>query len=102
MSDIQDITPRDRKRPPKDTSVKITGSLKRSIGWEKVNQYKYKVGSKQWAKNEKSWEQTNTYWEYLEYGTKYMKPRSFIRKWVYDNISKSQKIFSKTLKKLLW
>jgi len=102
VSDIKEITPRDLKRPPKNPNVSVTWSLERSIGWQKINKFQYKVWSKQGAKNDKTWEATNTYWEHLEYWTKYMKPRSFIRKWIYDNIDKTQKFFTKTLKKLLW
>lgn len=33
---IIEITPRDPARPPKNRNAKVTGNLKRSIGYEKV------------------------------------------------------------------
>ena len=50
-AEVQQITPRDLKRPPKNRNARVTGSLKRSIGYERVTKYKYKVGSKQSAIN---------------------------------------------------
>lgn len=98
---IQDITPRDLKRPPKDLNAKVTWSLKRSIWYERVWKMKYKVWSKMWAKNSLSWEDVTTYWFDLEFWTKYMKPRSFIRKWVYDNLEKMQRFLAKSIKNKL-
>jgi len=101
VSYVQDITPRDLKRPPKNLNAKVTGSLKRSIWYERSWKFKYKVWSKMWAKNTLSWEETNNYWFYLEFWTKFMKPRSFLRKWIYWNLNKLQKFLEKKLKNKL-
>jgi len=95
---VVSITPRDLKRPPKDSKARVTWSLKRSIGYEKVWKWKYKVGSKMGATNTASGEETNTYWMHLEFWTKFMRPRSFLRKWIFDNIKPLQNFLIKLLK----
>jgi len=98
VSKIQDITPRDKNRMPKNPNAKVTWSLKRSIWYNKESKFNYKVGSKMWAKNSLSWEETNTYWMHLEFWTKNMKPRSFLRKWIYDNLDYYRKFLIKKIK----
>jgi HK97 gp10 family phage protein len=121
VKDIQKITPRDKKRLPNNINRKdgqkpnrrggvvniggnyypqVTGSLKRSIGHQRLDKRNYLVGSAQGGKNSKTGEQTNAYGLFLEFGTKHMKPRSFVRKGILDNMSKINKIFSEELKKL--
>lgn len=94
VTKIHENTPRDLKRPPKDLSAHVTWTLKSSIGYQRKEELNYKVWSRQWTKNNKSWEYAETYWERLEFWTKYMKSRSFIRKGVRENLAKIKSIFA--------
>jgi len=73
---IIEITPRDPKRLPKNTSVRVTGNLKRSIDYQQIKKFEYKI----WTKQGES-----EYWKFLEFGTVHMQPRSFLRKALIDN-----------------
>jgi HK97 gp10 family phage protein len=90
--EILKITPRDPKRPPKDLTAPITWNLKRSISYEKEDDFNFKIWTLQ---NEAE------YWKHLEFGTAWMPPRSFLRKWIIDNKDDIRKHFIKTLKKLI-
>ena len=98
---IHDITPRDLNRPPKDPSAHVTWSLKSSIWYQRVKQLNYKAWSKQWSKNTKTWDEVSTYWEKLEFWTKHITKKSFIRKWINDNIDNIKLIFIQLAKKYL-
>lgn len=86
------ITPRDLARPPKDLSQTVSGDLKRSIWFAKQSSDHYVVGVK-WSRipfkwneiTKEKWVPPNVYGGFLEFGTVRMKPRSFIRKGLYDN-----------------
>ncbi len=101
VNKIQEITPRDLKRPPLDPSRHVTWTLKRSIGYQRIWSLKYKTWSKQWSKNTRTWKDANVYWEKLEFWTKYIKERSFIRKWIEDNIDGIKRVFIKLTNKYL-
>ncbi len=90
--EILKITPRDPRRPPKDPSRRITGNLKRSIGYQQVGEFEYIIGTKQ-AEAE--------YWKYLEFWTPRMAPRSFLRKGIIDSKDLVLKNFAKIFKKAL-
>jgi len=89
---IIEITPRDLKRPPKNPSAKVTGNLKRSIAYQKMSEFQYKIGTTQWMAE---------YWAHLEFGTVRMEPRSFLRKWIADNKNDIIKHFGKIFSRLL-
>lgn len=76
QEEILKITPRDPKRPPKDPSRKVTGDLKRSIDYQQVGQFEFKIGTKQGEAE---------YGKYLEFGTPRMAPRSFLRQGIIDS-----------------
>jgi len=109
------ITPRDKKRLPINTINRkdgkkpirikahfkpinigwnwfewVSGQLKKSIETEKINKNYYKIWVTKWPASE--------YWKFLEFWTVNMKPRSFLRKWLYDNSEKAKKIFQKAFK----
>ena len=88
---IVEITPRDPKRPPKDPSKPVTWNLKRSITYKRV-----------WPLNYAIWSRQNIadYWAALEFWTIHMKPRSFLRKWLYDNQKKAVNNFKKQFYRL--
>ena len=71
------LTPRDRNRMPQNPDAKITGNLKRATQNEQVSKYKWKIGVLRWWK----WS-PEEYGTYLEFGTRYMQPRSFLRLWL--------------------
>lgn len=98
---IQDITPRDPERPPKDPSQPVTWSLKRSIWYERVGLFTYKIWTKQGEKNSETWEDVATYWFDLEYWTKYIPARPFISKWVFDNVFEIEQFLGAIIRKKL-
>lgn len=109
VDEIVKITPRDPARPPLDPSRKVTGNLKRSINYERVDGTRYKVGV-QGAGINVRWLPISIgkgaspaeYWYYLEYGTVRMKPRSFIRQALFEQrekvIAYIQRVFNRLLK----
>jgi len=109
---ILEITPRDPKRLPQNINRKdwkkpkrrwwvasvggnyypqVTGNLKRSIAYQEIGAFVFKIGIKQWE---------GEYWEMLEFWTKFMAPRSFLRKWIIDNRADILKNFAKVFNKL--
>jgi hypothetical protein len=44
QSGIISITPRDPDRPPVNPNAKVTGNLKRAIGYKKIGKFHYVVG----------------------------------------------------------
>lgn len=92
QEEILKITPRDPKRPPKDPSRKITGSLKRSIDYQQVSQFEFVIGTKQGEAE---------YWKYLEFGTPRMEPRSFLRQGIIESKEMVLKNFEKRFKQTL-
>lgn len=88
---ILEITPRDPKRPPKDPSQPITGNLKRSVVYQEDWDFDFKIWTAQWMAE---------YWADLEFWTVYMKPRSFLRKWIADNKQETYNHFSKIFNRL--
>lgn len=89
---VRDITPRDAKRPPKNLKAKVTWNLKNSIDYQKTSDFSYKIGTIQ---------NDAEYWRFLEFGTVYMKPRSFVRKWIIDNKEKASINFQRRFKQLI-
>lgn len=89
---ILEITPRDPKRLPKNINAKVTWNLKRSIAYEQVWQFEFKVGTNQGEAE---------YWKFLEFGTAHMEPRSFLRKWILDNKDEVLENFKKRFKQSL-
>jgi HK97 gp10 family phage protein len=89
---VRDITPRDPKRPPKNLQAKVTWNLKNSIDFEKTSEFSYKIGTIQ---NEAE------YGKFLEFGTAFMQPRSFVRKWIIDNKDKALTNFERRFKQLM-
>lgn len=81
-TEVRRITPRDPQRMPKNPNAKVTGNLKRAIvdsNWsypwvEKRSNLHYIV----WVSNDIE------YAKYLEFWTKRMAPRSFLRKTMID------------------
>lgn len=92
---IVEITPRDLARPPKDPSRKVTGNLKRSIWTQRIDSGKYLVGVRQWYLN------AAKYGAYLEFWTVRMAPRSFLRKWIEDNINLIQNVIKQAFSQYL-
>jgi len=89
---ITDITPRDPNRLPENPNAKVTWNLKRSVTVNKQWPLKYAI----WvAQNEAE------YWFYLEFWTKKMWARSFLRKWLFDNKVEAMEIFANTSRKSL-
>lgn len=101
QDEIVKITPRDPKRPPLDTSRKVTWNLKRSVQHERVNWTLYKVWVVwAWVKwnsivSVGKWATPAEYWLYLEFWTIRMKPRSFIRKALLEQEVNIQNVISK-------
>lgn len=92
QEEILKITPRDPRRPPKDPSRKITGDLKRSIDYQQVGQFEFKIGTKQGEAE---------YGKYLEFGTPRMAPRSFLRQGIIESKDLVLKNFAKRFKQAL-
>lgn len=108
VDEIVKITPRDPTRPPLDPSRKVTGNLKRSVNYERIDRTHYKV----WVQGAGvngigiptsigKGASPAEYGYYLEYWTVRMKPRSFVRKALFDQrekvITYIQKIFNRLL-----
>ena len=89
---ILEITPRDPKRLPKDINAKVTWNLKRSIAYQQVWQFEFKIGTNQGEAE---------YWKFLEFGTPKMAPRSFLRKGIIDNKELVLKNFETRFKQAL-
>lgn len=89
---ILEITPRDPARLPKDPNAKVTWNLKRSIDYQQIWQFEFKIGTKQGEAE---------YWKFLEFGTPRMQPRSFLRKWILDNKELVLKNFEKRFKQAI-
>lgn len=90
---VRDITPRDPRRPPKDLSRKVTGNLKRSISSEKKWKYKHIIGTMQSVAN---------YGFHLEFWTRFMRPRSFLRLALIENEDEAKSHFIKIIRRRLW
>ena len=90
---IVEITPRDPARPPKDLSQKVTWNLKRSIWYEKVNDFHYKV----WT----TMDEVESYAWAMEFWTEHIPARPFLRKWINDNKKELEKVFVNIIKLLL-
>jgi hypothetical protein len=73
---VKDITPRDPERLPMNPDAPVTGNLKRSITTNKESKYKHIIGTLQNAANYGYW---------LEFGSRYMAPRSFLRLALIEN-----------------
>lgn len=106
IDEIVQITPRDPKRLPIDRNAKVTWNLKRSIQHERLWFGHYKVGvAGAWVKwslpiSIGKWATPARYWFYQEFGTKYIKPRSFIRKSFIEKQEKIKNIIVATFFKL--
>lgn len=90
-SKIKDITPRDQNRLPNNPNIKVTGNLRRSISYEKIDNLYYKIWVRSWYFD------TEKYWFYQEYWTSKMPPRSFIRKWIIENQKLIQSVINKSI-----
>lgn len=80
---IEEITPRDPARPPKNPSVSVTGRLKSSISYRKESKTSYQVWSMQ---------NPTEYGAAQEFWTPKLPPRSYIRKGAIDNIDTIRKV----------
>lgn len=89
---VLEITPRDPKRLPKNVNAKVTWNLKRSIAYQQVWQFEFKIGTNQGEAE---------YWKFLEFGTPHMAPRSFLRKGIIDNKDEVLANFKKRFKQAL-
>ena len=117
QAQIIDITPRDLERLPQNINRKdgkapmrsthfkpvsvggnwypgITGKLKQSIAHQMQDSLEFKIGI--------SAGPTLEYAKYLEFGTRRMRPRSFLRKGIIDNKDKAKEVFEKLLKSITW
>jgi len=84
---IVEITPRDPQRMPKDPTQEVTWNLKRSIWYEKVNDFKYKV----WT----TMSDVESYAGVMEFWTENIPARPFLRKWITDNLKELERNFYK-------
>ena len=82
---IQEITPRDPNRMPKDPSQKVTWDLKESIWYEKVNDFHYKVWTVMSDVESYAWA--------MEFWTEHIPARPFLRKWINDNKKELERTF---------
>lgn len=110
QSKITPITPRDQERLPNTIDRKdgkrpnrstyfgtvsigghwyagVSGKLKQSITHESVNSLEQRIGV--------SVGSANSYAKYLEFGTRRMRPRSFLRKGIIDNQAGAMETFKK-------
>ncbi len=110
QSKIVPITPRDAERLPQNINRKdglaptrstyfkpvsiggnwysgISGKLKQSIAHEAVSPLEQKIGVTVGT--------ANAYAKYLEFGTRTMRPRSFLRKGIIDNQKGAMDVFRK-------
>lgn len=96
----ENINRKDGKKPKRSTHFKpiniagswysgISGKLKQSISHEQAGQLEYKIGIVLWTANE--------YAKFLEFGTRKMRPRSFLRKWLADNEEEAINVFKSLL-----
>lgn len=107
---IKEITPRDKNRLPQNINRKdgkaphrskrppvriwgnwypwVTGNLKRSISHEKITNFFFMIGVQKWP--------TTKYAAAQEFGTIHIPPRSFIRKWIFDNLDPAKRVFQKS------
>lgn len=114
---IKSITPRDPERPPNNYvdrrlsngSIKryyrepgpVTGNLERSVNNQKKDKYTYMIGvPANAAGTQKS--RPVDYAIHLEFWTRFMKPRSFLREWLSRFWDEAIKHFSLGLKRILW
>lgn len=83
------LVPRSKNQPkPKDPTIPTTGNLRDAVTWKKDWNMKYRIGvdatipTRTFDINGKEIKRPKpvSYGEHLEFGTKYMKPRSFLRR----------------------
>ena len=123
VDEIVKITPRDLNRLPNNINRKdgkapyrsshykpvqiwwnwyewVTGMLKRSISHEKIEDFYFLIWVQKGpaTKYAKYQEWIKKDWTILEYGSVFSPPRSFIRKWVYDNLDQAKKVFIAAIK----
>lgn len=109
------ITPRDYNRPPKNIDRKdwkpsrrkwatsknwhryewVTGHLQKSLGIQKISNWKYLVWIRGWMYN------TEIYWAAQEFGTVKIPPRSYLRKGLEDNMRLVQKAINSVFNQYL-
>jgi HK97 gp10 family phage protein len=90
---IVEITPRDPNRMPNDPTQKVTWNLKRSIWYEKVTGFHFKI----WT----MMDDVESYTWAMEFWTENIPARPFLRKWINDNKKELERVFVETTKKLL-
>ncbi len=83
------LVPRSENQPaPKDPTAPVTGNLRDATTWEKSWKMKYRIGVDATVPTKTfniDWKEIKrpkpvSYGEHLEFGTRYMKPRSFLRR----------------------
>lgn len=85
----KELVPRSAKQiQPKDPTAPVTGNLRDATTWEKLWKMKYRIGVDATVPTRTfniDWKEIKRpkpvdYWEHLEFWTRYMKPRSFLRR----------------------
>lgn len=110
---IIEITPRDKDRLPQTINRKdgkapyrssyykpvmiggnwyewVSWNLKKSIWHERLNNFFFLI----WVRKGPATEYARS----LEFGTVHMAPRSFVRKWIFDNLHEAKKVFERAIK----
>lgn len=91
---IIENTPRDKNRLPKNTKIKVTWNLKRSIWHEEKGLLEFDIGVKQGDDAENyAWHQ--------EFWTPHMEARSYLRKWIIENTKAFTDLYAKVVQRLL-
>lgn len=97
---INNIDRKDGKKPVRSSHFKpvfvnwhwyewVSWMLKKSIISEKIEDLYFMIWVSKWY--------ATKYARHLEYGTVHMAPRSFIRKWIYENLKKASTVFENTV-----
>lgn len=117
VSKIIEVTPRDLDRLPQNINRKdwkapsrssyfkpvqinwnwyegVTGTLKRSVSHEKIENFYFLIGVLKWPATKYAMAQ--------EFWTIHIPPRSFVRKWIFDNLEAAKELFARSIKLRLW
>ncbi len=93
----ENYVPRSDFWPPKNPDAPVSGNLKDSLTRAKDDDLQYRVWIDAWH----SWEWKTKpveYWEYLEFWTRKMKPRPFLRNGAEYTKERFQQVFAKWFK----
>lgn len=105
------LVPRSENQPtPKDPSVPTTGNLRDAISREKSWEMRYRIGvdaTRGTRKYKINWREIKrpkpvSYGEHLEFGTRYMEPRSFLRRGVIEFKERFFQVFKKGFRDRFW